>query len=87
MKDIGIIYIAYKTGDIQKENDFDIGLEIPISFLIDNYKLNSLLNVWVSKKKLPKTYNKEYFFSIAIELFPPFIKQWNDIDVFSPIDF
>lgn len=97
MKDIKIIFLKdlvqelferdYSGTIIQQENSLKFGLKLPISFRIDNGNLNSLLNVWLPKKKLPPNNYKEFTVSLMIDLFSKYIQQINYFNAFEAIDY
>ncbi|MFA5251618.1 MAG: hypothetical protein WC454_03415 [Phycisphaerae bacterium] len=75
----------YSGKIIQQENALSFGLKMPISFKIDNDKLNSLLIVWVPKKNLPLNHYREFTTSFTIEHFPQYIQKINYLKAFEAI--
>jgi hypothetical protein len=97
MKDITITFLKSMKHElieydhfgrkIPQEKTLEYGLKIPVSFIVDNYKLNSILNVWVPKKNLPPSRHEEFTTSLTIELFPQYIQEINYLNMFDVIDY
>jgi hypothetical protein len=82
-----LIEYDYLGRKIPQEKVLEYGLKIPISFTIDNYKLNSLLNVWVPKKNLTPNHYEESTASLTTDLFPQYIQKINYLKVFDAISY
>lgn len=72
---------------VPREKSTKYRIEMPISFLFENYKLNSQLEAWVYKDILPLNFYKDFILSLIIELFPEHIKTLNSLNIFDVIDF
>lgn len=70
---------------IPKEDSSRLGILIPMSFHLDNYRLNARLELWVDNSKMPDKHQKESVIALVPKTCPELFAKYKELNVFQTI--